>query len=69
MGRYFAMDRDSRWDRVQLAYDLLVHGRAENSGASASSAVREAYARGETDEFIRPVRVGSGIRRFAPRIP
>ena len=60
VGRYFAMDRDSRWDRVQLAYDLLVHGRAENSGASASSAVREAYARGETDEFIRPVRVGSG---------
>jgi len=54
VGRYFAMDRDHRWDRTRLAYELLVHG----SGTSATDpvqAVREAYARGETDEFVRPI--------------
>jgi 2,3-bisphosphoglycerate-independent phosphoglycerate mutase len=59
VGRYYAMDRDRRWDRVQLAYDLLVHGRAEHSAATAPEAARGAYERGETDEFIRPVLVGA----------
>jgi len=58
VGRYWAMDRDRRWDRVQRAYDLLVHGRAEHRAASGTEAAREAYARGETDEFITPVLVG-----------
>ena len=58
VGRYWAMDRDRRWDRVQRAYDLLVHGRAEHRAASGAEAAREAYARGETDEFITPVLVG-----------
>jgi 2,3-bisphosphoglycerate-independent phosphoglycerate mutase len=58
VGRYYAMDRDRRWDRIQLAYDLLVHGQAENSVASAPEAARLAYERDETDEFIKPVRVG-----------
>jgi 2,3-bisphosphoglycerate-independent phosphoglycerate mutase len=58
VGRYYAMDRDRRWDRVQLAYDLLVHGRADRSAPSASEAVRAAYQRDETDEFVKPVRVG-----------
>jgi 2,3-bisphosphoglycerate-independent phosphoglycerate mutase len=58
IGRYFAMDRDKRWDRVQLAYDLLVHGRGEHSARSGVDAVREAYARDETDEFVRPTTVG-----------
>jgi 2,3-bisphosphoglycerate-independent phosphoglycerate mutase len=52
-GRYYAMDRDKRWDRVARAYTALVFSagfRAE----SADEAVREAYARGETDEFIQP---------------
>jgi 2,3-bisphosphoglycerate-independent phosphoglycerate mutase len=62
IGRYFAMDRDKRWDRVQLAYDLLVHGRAEHHAASGPQAARDAYARGETDEFIRPVLVGDEAR-------
>jgi 2,3-bisphosphoglycerate-independent phosphoglycerate mutase len=58
------MDRDSRWDRVQKAYDLIVHGRGEQSAASAVEAVVDAYARGETDEFIAPTAVGreSAIR-------
>jgi 2,3-bisphosphoglycerate-independent phosphoglycerate mutase len=57
-GRWWAMDRDSRWDRVQATYDLLVHGRAGHHVQSAQDAAREAYARGETDEFIAPTLVG-----------
>jgi 2,3-bisphosphoglycerate-independent phosphoglycerate mutase len=58
-GRYFAMDRDRRWDRTKLAYDALVHGRAEPPPAeSGEAAVRAAYERGETDEFVKPTLVG-----------
>jgi len=58
VGRYWAMDRDSRWERTQKAYDLLVHGRAEHRADSAVDAVRAAYERDETDEFIEPTLVG-----------
>jgi 2,3-bisphosphoglycerate-independent phosphoglycerate mutase len=58
IGRYWAMDRDRRWDRTQRAYDLLVHGRAPFSAADGERAVRDAYERGETDEFIEPTLVG-----------
>jgi 2,3-bisphosphoglycerate-independent phosphoglycerate mutase len=58
VGRYWAMDRDRRWDRVQRAYDLLVHGRADHRCSSGAEAARESYARGETDEFIAPTLVG-----------
>jgi 2,3-bisphosphoglycerate-independent phosphoglycerate mutase len=58
IGRYFAMDRDNRWDRVQLAYDLFVGGVAEHSAPTAVDAARAAYARGETDEFVAATRVG-----------
>jgi 2,3-bisphosphoglycerate-independent phosphoglycerate mutase len=58
IGRYYAMDRDKRWDRVQLAYDLLVHGRAEHHADSAAEAARAAYERDETDEFIAATLVG-----------
>jgi 2,3-bisphosphoglycerate-independent phosphoglycerate mutase len=58
VGRYYAMDRDRRWDRIQRAYDLLVHGRAEHSAGSGEAAARAAYERGETDEFIEPALVG-----------
>ncbi len=58
VGRYYAMDRDRRWERVQAAYDLLVHGRAEHRAPSGAQAVRDAYERGESDEFIKPVLVG-----------
>ncbi len=53
-GRYYAMDRDRRWERTQRAYDLLANGRAEHETADARAAVREAYARGESDEFVQP---------------
>nr|MDQ3587693.1 2,3-bisphosphoglycerate-independent phosphoglycerate mutase [Actinomycetota bacterium] len=57
-GRYYAMDRDRRWDRAQLAYDAIVHGKAEHRAATGRQAVRDAYERGETDEFVKPVLVG-----------
>src|SRR5690606_30450416 len=57
-GRYFAMDRDRRWDRTAVAYDAVVCGRAPHVAATAAEAISEAYARGETDEFIRPTVVG-----------
>ncbi len=58
VGRYYSMDRDQRWERIQRAYDLLVHGRAEQSAASGEQAAREAYERDQTDEFIEPVLIG-----------
>ncbi|HTR73528.1 MAG TPA: 2,3-bisphosphoglycerate-independent phosphoglycerate mutase [Solirubrobacteraceae bacterium] len=58
LGRYWAMDRDRRWERTQRAYDLLVHGRAEHRATSGGEAVRAAYERGETDEFVEPTVVG-----------
>jgi 2,3-bisphosphoglycerate-independent phosphoglycerate mutase len=62
VGRYYAMDRDRRWERTQLAYDLLVHGRAEQHAESGPEAARGAYERDETDEFIKPVLVGAEAR-------
>ncbi len=66
VGRYWAMDRDRRWDRTQRAYDLLVHGEAPYRAESAADAVRDAYDRGETDEFIEPT-VIDGEARIRPR--
>jgi 2,3-bisphosphoglycerate-independent phosphoglycerate mutase len=53
VGRYYAMDRDQRWDRVRAAYDLVVDGRAPFAAASAAAALDAAYARGENDEFVQ----------------
>jgi 2,3-bisphosphoglycerate-independent phosphoglycerate mutase len=54
VGRYYAMDRDHRWERVRLAYDLLVHGKGEPT-RDIRSAVMKSYAEGVTDEFIKPI--------------
>ncbi len=62
VGRYYAMDRDRRWERIQLAYDLLVHGKASERAETGEAAARGAYERGETDEFIKPVLVGEDAR-------
>ena len=61
-GRYYAMDRDRRWQRTKLAWDALVHSQGEHS-TTASEAIDVAYGRGEGDEFIRPTVVDE-----APRI-
>ena len=52
IGRYYAMDRDQRWDRVELAYDLMVSGISEYQYSDAASALESAYQRGENDEFV-----------------
>ena len=58
-GRYYAMDRDRRWDRTKLAYDAIVHGEADAPPAdSGEAAVRASYERDETDEFVKPTLVG-----------
>src|SRR5690606_18280680 len=54
VGRYYAMDRDKRWERVKLAYDLLVKGVGEKT-TDALKAVQESYSKDVTDEFIKPV--------------
>ncbi len=59
IGRYYAMDRDSRWERVQQAYDLLVHGKGAHHVETAAEAALAAYARDETDEFITATTVGA----------
>jgi 2,3-bisphosphoglycerate-independent phosphoglycerate mutase len=57
VGRYYAMDRDKRWDRTKLAYDLVVCGAAETSTTNPIEAVRASYGAGVTDEFVRPIAV------------
>ena len=54
IGRYYAMDRDNRWDRVQKAYELLTEGKADRLATRADGAVQAAYKARETDEFINP---------------
>jgi 2,3-bisphosphoglycerate-independent phosphoglycerate mutase len=56
-GRYYAMDRDKRWERVKLAYDAIVHGQGLHAD-DAASAIAEAHEREETDEFIKPTVIG-----------
>lgn len=57
-GRYYAMDRDKRWERTKKAYDALVHGWGYFASSSIE-AVKKAYARGETDEFVSPTVVNA----------
>ena len=69
-GRYFAMDRDKRWDRVVQAYQLIVDGQGQHHAESAVDGLAAAYARGEADEFVKataivpvhaqPVRINDG---------
>jgi 2,3-bisphosphoglycerate-independent phosphoglycerate mutase len=59
-GRYYAMDRDKRWERTERGYDAIVHGEATYTAASVSAAVEAAYARGESDEFVVPTVVDAG---------
>ncbi len=53
VGRYYAMDRDHRWDRIQQAYELLLDGVGDFQVTSACAALEDAYARGESDEFVK----------------
>ncbi|MDN0032145.1 2,3-bisphosphoglycerate-independent phosphoglycerate mutase [Oscillibacter valericigenes] len=55
MGRYYAMDRDKRWDRVEQAYDAMVYGEGATTNPDPVAAVKDSYAKGVTDEFLEPV--------------
>ena len=59
-GRYFAMDRDQRWDRLERAWNAIVEARAEQHADDALAALEAAYARGENDEFVAPTVIGDG---------
>jgi 2,3-bisphosphoglycerate-independent phosphoglycerate mutase len=54
VGRYYAMDRDGRWDRIEAAYRMLTGAGTDFTATSAPEALEQAYARGESDEFVRP---------------
>src|SRR6266404_4341577 len=62
VGRYYAMDRDKRWERTKIAYDAMVHGVGEVA-PDPVTAIRRAYEAGETDEFVKP-RVIAGTPRI-----
>jgi len=61
MGRYYAMDRDNRWERVQLAYDAMVYGEG-NQNPDPVDAVAQSYVAGVTDEFMEPVVCAKGAQ-------
>lgn len=62
IGRYFAMDRDNRWDRVEQAYSLIVDGKAEHHADYAVDGLIAAYERGESDEFVKATAIGEPVR-------
>lgn len=63
IGRYYIMDRDNRWDRVEKGYNALLLGRGERS-TSACDGVKESYARGDNDEFVLPTVIGNEESRI-----
>jgi 2,3-bisphosphoglycerate-independent phosphoglycerate mutase len=54
-GRYYAMDRDNRWERIERAYRAMVHGEAETKSADPIAAIQRSYEAGVTDEFVTPI--------------
>lgn len=62
VGRFYAMDRDKRWPRIEAAYNLISCGNGEFTAATAVEALHAAYARGETDEFVKATRIGQPVR-------
>jgi 2,3-bisphosphoglycerate-independent phosphoglycerate mutase len=59
-GRYYAMDRDNRWERMELAYRAIVHGQAETRTGDPIAALQHSYAQEVTDEFVKPIVVAAG---------
>ena len=67
IGRYYAMDRDNRWERIERAYRAMVHGEAENKSPDPIEAVRRSYQQSVTDEFVLPVVIsGTGAPGTPP---
>lgn len=61
VGRFYAMDRDQRWNRVEEAYKLIAEGQGAYQAETASEALQNAYAREETDEFVKPTTIGEAV--------
>ncbi len=68
IGRYYAMDRDNRWERTKKAYDLLVNGISESITSDPVSAIQDTYDDGKTDEFMPPMLVNNGRSEAAQTI-
>jgi 2,3-bisphosphoglycerate-independent phosphoglycerate mutase len=68
-GRYYAMDRDNRWERIEKAYRAVVHGQSETTFSDPIAAVRAAYEKGVTDEFIVPVAITEASTPGRPAAP
>ena len=62
IGRYFAMDRDNRWDRVEQAYTLIVDGQGQYTASNAVAGLQAAYERGESDEFVKATSLGEPVK-------
>ena len=69
VGRYYAMDRDNRWERIELAYRAMVHGEAPHAAESPVAALQESYERGVTDEFVEPVVIAENVRHGQSAVP
>ena len=66
IGRYYAMDRDTRWDRIEQAYNMLTTGQALFQATDAKTALQMAYERGENDEFVKPTLIETVDKPFQP---
>jgi 2,3-bisphosphoglycerate-independent phosphoglycerate mutase len=62
IGRFYAMDRDKRWERVEQAYNLIAHGQSEFQVDDAITAIEQSYARGENDEFVKSTVIGNAVK-------
>ena len=61
-GRYYAMDRDNRWNRVQMAYDLYTTGESQYQAANGVEAIQASYKRDEHDEFVQDIMLGDAVK-------
>jgi 2,3-bisphosphoglycerate-independent phosphoglycerate mutase len=68
-GRYYSMDRDNRWERIEKAYRAMTHGEAESKSADPAAAVLRSYEKGLTDEFILPVVITREAQPSQPAVP
>jgi 2,3-bisphosphoglycerate-independent phosphoglycerate mutase len=68
-GRYYAMDRDNRWERIERAYRAMVHGDAEVKSSDPVAAIRASYEKGVTDEFVIPVVITTEAAPGKPAVP
>jgi 2,3-bisphosphoglycerate-independent phosphoglycerate mutase len=69
IGRYYAMDRDNRWERIEKAYRAMVHGDADVKSADPIAAIRASYEKGVTDEFVLPTVITSEAAPGKPAVP